>query len=997
MRILSGKLCIVLLLSGLLPAGLHAQRGDNLSWVDPTIGNAGWLLQPTRPTVQLPHQVMRVYPIRADYMDDQISAFPLLIVSHRLGQVFSIKPINGKAGPATWDHKMTFDHDLEINRPWYYETQLVDDDIKVSFVPGKKAGIYRFAFRRKGEKVLAFDVFNKGANELQQIDPLTLQGYETYHDNIRIYLYGTFNVPGRLAGEGSGGKATLSFGASGADSIEFRYAISFVSQQQAKQNYQDELATTNFEKLQQAAFTAWDRVFSQVNVEGGTPAQRRSFYTALYRCNERMVDITEGKQYFSGFDNKVHPANGPFYVDDWTWDTYLALHPLRCILDPKMEGQMAASFLDMYRQSGWLPTFPVLFGDHACMNGFHSSVMLLDDYRKGIRSFDIELAYEAMKKNATQATMLPWRNGPKGELEEVYYDKGFYPALPPGQKETVAAVHPFEKRQAVAVTLGTSYDDWAVASLAKELGKTEDATLFTRRAGNYRTLWNDSLQMFMPKDAGGNWIYIDPKIDGGKGGREYYDENNGWTYLWQVQHDVGGLMKLMGGQQNFENKLDQLFREKLGRSKYEFWNTFPDATGLVGQFSMGNEPSFHIPYLYNFTQSPWKTQKHIRFLLDTWFKDNIFGIPGDEDGGGMSAFVVFSSMGFYPLTPGNPRYTIGSPVFSKVQLQLQNGKTFTLIANKASVVNKYIQSARMNGKPLNEPWFTHDQLMNGGTLELEMGPLPNKQWGVQSPVAVSDPVHPDYATAPVQEWEKKFTGFSFRKLEENNHVLPYRFYQPGNTDPKKKYPLVLFFHGAGERGADNRKQFLRFPTVQFWETTPCYIIAPQCPEPPKGGPDGEAVWVQTGFGWPSHNMKDKPSWPLQLSMQLLDSVIRQYNIDTNRIYVTGLSMGGFATWEILQREGERFAAAVPVCGGADTAYAAKMTRIPIWAFHGDADSTVLPGRSIAMIKAIEHNGGKQAKLTIYPGVGHGAWTPTYSNPEVWNWLFAHTKHPALKP
>ncbi len=191
--------------------------------------------------------------------------------------------------------------------------------------------------------------------------------------------------------------------------------------------------------------------------------------------------------------------------------------------------------------------------------------------------------------------------------------------------------------------------------------------------------------MFLPKDSKGAWIAIDPKFDGGMGGRDFYDENNGYTYKWQVQHDIPGLIGLMGGKKQFENNLDQLYREDLGRSKYEFWAKFPDATGLVGQYSMGNEPSFHIPYLYNFTDAPWKTQKHIRFLLDVWFKDNIFGIPGDEDGGGMTAFVVFSSMGFYPITPGQPEYTIGSPVFEKVSIALPNGKQFKVIANHSSV------------------------------------------------------------------------------------------------------------------------------------------------------------------------------------------------------------------------------------------------------------------------------------------------------------------------
>ena len=233
----------------------------------------------------------------------------------------------------------------------------------------------------------------------------------------------------------------------------------------------------------------------------------------------------------------------------------------------------------------------------------------------------------------------------------------------------------------------------------------------------------------MPRDDKGNWIDIDPLFDGGMGGRDYYDENNGYTYLWQVQHDLPGLIRLMGGKPAFESRLDKLFTTGLGRSKYEFWNKFPDATGLVGQYSMGNEPSFHIPYLYNFTDAPWKTQQRIRFLLDVWFKDNIFGIPGDEDGGGMTAFVVFSSMGFYPVTPGIPMYTIGSPLFSKVTISLPNGRSFRLTAKNASVINKYIQKASMNGKPLESPWFSHEQLMAGGHLELEMGPYPNKSWG----------------------------------------------------------------------------------------------------------------------------------------------------------------------------------------------------------------------------------------------------------------------------
>ncbi|HET7003318.1 MAG TPA: glycoside hydrolase family 92 protein, partial [Puia sp.] len=495
----------------------------------------------------------------------------------------------------------------------------------------------------------------------------------------------------------------------------------------------------SFSAVEYHAEKIWSDLLSQIQVEGGTLAQRRSFYTALYRCHERMVDISEDSLYYSGYNHKINHDKRPFYVDDWSWDTYLALHPLRMVLHPAQEEDMLQSYVRMYEQSNWMPSFPVLFGDYACMNGFHSSIIFLDAYRKGLRKFDVATAYEGMRKNAVSATLLPWRNGEKTSLDDFYQTRGYFPALPPGEIENVSLVHPFEKRQAVAVTLGASYDDWATAQMAAELGKKEDFTLFDKWSRNYLNLWNKERMFFLPKDENGNWINIDPVFDGGLGGRDYYDENNGWTYLWQVQEDIPNLISLMNGKKAFEERLDKLFREDLGHSKYVFWNKFPDATALVGQYSMGNEPSFHIPYLYNYTNSPWKTQQRVRMLLSTWFKDNIFGIPGDEDGGGMSAFVVFSSMGFYPITPGIPVYTIGSPVFSRITISLENGKRFTVIAHHCSEINKYIQSASMNGRKLKTPWFTHKQLTDGGTLELQMGPKPNMSWGRESETGTVNP------------------------------------------------------------------------------------------------------------------------------------------------------------------------------------------------------------------------------------------------------------------
>lgn len=710
-----------------------AQTVNNVRHVDPNIGGVGLILEPTRPTVQLPNQMIRSYPGRKDYIDAKITNFPLSLISHRNGQLFSLMPFTGQADKTS--PVSAWDPENEIATPYYYSEWLEDFDTKIEFTPGAKAGFFKITFPGNADANLLLKIVNKG--KWTKVSGNSVEGIETF-SGMNAWVYGEFskefNFTERKNGENH--NAVISWPAN-TKTVDFKYAISYISPEQARKNLKNEIAAWDFEKMKNNAKGSWDKVLNQIEVTGGTDARKRTFYTALYRCYERMTDITEDGKYYSNYNKQVNTATRPFYIDDWVWDTYLALHPLRLILNPELESDMMDSYVKMYEQSGWLPTFPLLWGDNPCMNGFHSTITILDTYRKGVRNFDVPKAYEAMKKNALQATMLPWKNGPACSLDSFYHQNGFYPGLHPNEKETVPQVHGFEKRQSVAITLGHSYDDWALAEMAKELKNNTDYEFFKAKAQNYKNLYWKEKGFFMPKDKDGKWIDIDPIFDGGMGGRDYYDENNGWTYLWQVQQDVPSLMELMGGKKAFEDRLDQLFSENLGRSKYAMWAKFPDFTGIVGQFSMGNEPSFHIPYLYNFTESPWKTQKRIRMLLNTWFPDNAFGIPGDEDGGGMSAFIVFSCMGFYPVTPGLPVYTIGSPVFEKSKINLPNGKTFTVNAPGCSEKNKYIQEAFLNGKPLNTPWFTHTDLMNGGELKLVMGPMPNKSWGTSGVIPMA--------------------------------------------------------------------------------------------------------------------------------------------------------------------------------------------------------------------------------------------------------------------
>lgn len=245
------------------------------------------------------------------------------------------------------------------------------------------------------------------------------------------------------------------------------------------------------------------------------------------------------------------------------------------------------------------------------------------------------------------------------------------------------------------------------------------------KAKNYKNVFRVDSGFMWAKDKDGKWIEpFDPRFEG----RAYFTENNAYNFNWDVKHDLPGLFELMGGKKKAEDKLDQLFRADLGLSKYKYWYTQPDASGLVGQFVMGNEPGLHIPYLYNYLGSPWKTQKRIRMLLDTWFTDNLFGLPGDEDGGGLSSFVVFSMMGFFQVTQGVPVYTIGSPVFDRVTIKLDNGKTFEIQAKNNASDHPYIQAASLNGKVLNGPWFNHTDLMSGGKIELNMSDQPNRNW-----------------------------------------------------------------------------------------------------------------------------------------------------------------------------------------------------------------------------------------------------------------------------
>jgi predicted alpha-1,2-mannosidase len=696
-----------------------------VEYVDPSLGSVSHLLEPTRPTVSLPNSMVRVYPVRKDGLDDQIHSFPLTIISHRLGELFCLMPCDGEADAGAWDRPAAYDQEKET--PYYYSARLDNSWIHIEFTPTARCGFFRFTFPSGKPVVL---LANRVGGQLKAEGSNAFSGVEQF-DGMQAFVYGEFNASVEIKRSDDLGKTHLAVSSTAAQNdFELRYGISFISVEQARKNLHEEIPAWNFDRIKENARDHWNDVLGQIQVEGGTLDQKRVFYTSLYRCYERMVNITEDGQYYSGFDHKVHQDTRPFYVDNWIWDMYRALEPLQTLLNPEQESDKIQSYVRMYGQEGWMPSFAVLWGDDPCMTGNHAAAWMADAWFKGVTNFDLPTAYTGLRKNSLEATLLPWRNGPATSLDDFYNTHGWFPGLRPGEKETVPEVNTNELRQSVSVTLDQSYDDWCTAQIARQIGNDADYRLFLKRAAYYKNVFRTDKGFVWPKDANGNWIEpFDPKFPTGRGGRDYFTENNTYTFNWDVPHDYQGLFGLMGGRQAAEDKLDELFRTDPGAPKYRFYDIDPDSTGMVGEFSMGNEPSLSIPYLFNHLGAPWKTQKHVRQLLDFWFTDTPLGMPGDEDGGAMSAFVVFSMMGFYPVVTGVPVYELGSPVFDRVTIHLHDGRTFRIICEDNSHDNKYIQSVKFNGRAQNQVWFRHSDVLKGLTIRLKMSDMPNTSLG----------------------------------------------------------------------------------------------------------------------------------------------------------------------------------------------------------------------------------------------------------------------------
>ena len=723
---------------------------EPVDYVNPYIGSISHLLVPCFPTIQLPNSLMRIYPSRNDYTTEYIDGLPIVVTNHRERSAFRLSVTQGEElSPiitTTWDNEKV--------TPYDYQVQIVDNSIDVHLAVCHQSAIYELTFRDPSKPATVLFYTENGK---MQVDGRTASGSQRLSRNMSIYLSGEFDVEPEKVGLLYDGKisdkkiteepracAALRFPA-GTKKVCFRYGVSLISQEQAQKNLSREQADAfDIAKVIKDGRKEWNETLSTILVKGGTEDQKAVLYTSYYRTFERPVCLSEDGRYFSAFDGKVHNDEGkPFYSDDWIWDTYRAAHPLRALIQPEKEEDIIESYLRMAEQMGtkWMPTFPEMTGDTRRMNSNHGVAMVADALWKGL-DVDAERGFDYCRRGIEEKTLAPWCGNPAGWLDNFYKEHGYIPALAKGEKETDPNVQGFENRQPVAVTLGTSYDEWCLSRIAEFMGNKDIADKYLALSYNYRNVWNADTRFFHPKDKDGNFIPdFDYRFSGGLGAREAYDENNGWTYRWDVQHNLSDLAKLMGGREAMAQELDRTFAEPMGQSKWQFYGQLPDQTGNIGQFSMANEPSLHIPYIYNYAGAPWKTQKRIRQCLDTWFRNDVMGVPGDEDGGGLTSFVVFSSLGFYPVTPGFPAYNIGSPLFTDIRVKLPTGKELRIIAKGSSRENKYIQSATLNGKTWDKPWFSHDDIKNGATLVLEMGSQPNKVWGsAESATPPSAPV-----------------------------------------------------------------------------------------------------------------------------------------------------------------------------------------------------------------------------------------------------------------
>jgi predicted alpha-1,2-mannosidase len=478
-----------------------------------------------------------------------------------------------------------------------------------------------------------------------------------------------------------------------------KVGISSVSVENALANLDSSLPGWDFDATQKAASDVWEKELSKIRIQSADSVQKTIFYTSLYHTMISPALFSDSNGEFKGVKGTVQKADGyKRYTVFSLWDTYRALHPLFTLTQPSRVNDMVKTMLDHYRQTGLLPVWELEGNETFCMVGNHAIPVIAEAILKGIGDFDQQLAFEAMKK-----TSMFDRDG-----MGLYDQLGYMPAD--------------KIQQSVAKSLEVAIDDWCVAAVARKLGKTEDAAYFSLRAESFRSYFDHETGFMRGQLSNGKWTTpFDPAFSKHEGSD--YTEGNAWQYLWLVPQNVEGLIQLLGGKEPFADKLDQLFKVQEGVKGKE---ASSDISGLIGAYAHGNEPGHHTSFLFNYAGRAWRTQELNRQIQTEMYTNQPEGLCGNEDCGQMSAWYVFSAMGFYPVNPAELKYQFGSPLVQEARIEFAPGKYFIMKAPLASVANKYIQEVKLNGVKLNRSYISHQEIIDGGTLEFTMGATPNK-------------------------------------------------------------------------------------------------------------------------------------------------------------------------------------------------------------------------------------------------------------------------------
>ena len=759
---------------------VSAQSRNHVDYVNPIIGTNSMghtfpgacavhgIVQLSPDTDTIPHNIdgvyqKRVYEYCAGYQhkDSSIVGFSHTHFSGTghsdLGDIL-LMPVTGKLrlNPGTAaviddGYRSRFSHDTEISKPGYYSVMLDDYDIKVELTATPRVGVHKYTFPSadKGRFImdLVHGIYNYDGKVLWasiRVENDTLiTGYRITNGWARTnYTYFAISLSKPIQNYGCIEKAKIKYGGGwgkfdmrrnfpemagrklvayfdvepGADkTLEVKVALSAVSTEGAVKNLKAETEGKSFDQIAQETRAEWAKEMDIIEAEGSED-QLTMLYTSLYHTliNPSVYMDVDGN--YRGQDNNIHQADGfTNYTIFSLWDTYRALHPLFNIINRKRNEDMINSMLAHYQQSALkaLPVWSHMANENWCMIGYHAVSVISDAIAKGL-DIDKDLALKAMVSSST----IPYYDNTK-----EYIDYGYIP-------------HDVN-RNGVSITLEYAYDDWAIYQTALRAGNTEIAETYKKRAESYRNLFDKNLGFARPKYKDGRWKENFSLLEThGEG----FLEGNSWNYSFYVPHDVRTLIPLMGGDKRFIEKIDSLFTMELPEKYFE--NT-EDVTkeGLIGNYGHGNEPSHHILYLYNWTSQPWKTQYWVREVMNRMYKNDIDGLCGNDDCGQMSAWYIFSAMGFYPVCPGTDQYVLGAPYLPYMKINLENGKTFEIKAAGVSDTHRYVKSVKLNGKPYDKAYITQTDIMNGGTLEFEMSSKPNKKRvfvGDQLPYSLSD-------------------------------------------------------------------------------------------------------------------------------------------------------------------------------------------------------------------------------------------------------------------